>query len=227
MSYLQAATLTPTTVHPSSDILLPDVLSKHKCVTNGGLLRDSTAWLVFDNALIIVNTVSGKIIQSWIPAPERGRIVHVTELHLGKNVEPLLVIGLERSDRGVVAVLSSNTARLLRAIEVPEHITSIHPFSSSVYASLVDGYYLPDFFQDSALAYFSGIIAVGCHGGKVYLINLHLNLEDHLAQSSLWFSTDVSKICLINENSGAEEVQSVGENGQHACVHMTRGKYIL
>lgn len=219
MSLSPAVMLTPTIVHPSTNILLPDVLSKYGCVSQGGLLSCGTvAWVVFENSLIVIDAVSGKTIQSWLPPPEAGTIFHVSELNLGSDCQPLLVVGLEQNGCGVVVVLSPNTTKLLRAFEVPESITSIHPLSSSVYASFVDGYCLPDLFQDSALAYFSGVVAIGCQGGKVYLVNLHLNLEDELGQRNF------CKLCLIQEDASGDDVHSIGESGRHVCVQLTQGE---
>lgn len=223
MSSSEAATLTPTIIHPTTNISLPDVLLKcGSSVASGGLCsRGNIAWLVLGNSVVVIDTVSGKTIQSWIPPHEAGKIIHVTELDFDTNCQTLLAVGLERNGHGVVVVLSPNTTKMLRAIEVPEPITSVHPFSSSAYASFVNGYYLPDLFEDSVLAHFSGVVAVGCLGGKVYLINLHMNLDDH---QSFGFSLDFSKICLIDENFKSEEVHAVGESGQHACILLTRGK---
>ena len=223
MSLSHAVTLTPTIIHSSTDFSLPDVLSKNGSVTQGGLLSSGTvAWIVFEKSLIIINAATGKTIQSWLPPPEAGTIVHVTELTLGNNSQPLVVVGLEQNDCGVVVVLSPTIARVLRAFEVPEVITCVHPFSSSIYASFDNDYCLPDLSEDSALMYFSGIVAVGCRGGAVYLVNLHLNLEDELLGQRLF--GNFSKLCLIVEKIGRHDVQSVGESGQHACVELMQGE---
>lgn len=215
--------LAPTVVHPSTGILLPDVVSNCGSVTQGGLFScETVAWLVVDNTLLIVDATSGKSIQSWRPSPETGEIVHVVELDLGDRSQ-LLIVGLERNGCGVLVVLLPNGTRLLRAVHIPESITSIHPFSSSIHASFLHGYCLPDLFQHSALAYFSGIVAVGCCGGKVYLINLHLNVEDHISQRSFGI-TSLSKLCIIEESMGADDLESIGDSGQHTCVLLTKGK---
>ena len=215
MSSSQTITSTPSIVHPSTDILLSESQGP---VTQGGLLScNAVAWLVVENSLIIVDAVNGKTIQSWRPPPEAGEIIHVVEFSLGDR--QLLIVGLDHNGCGVIVVLSPNTTKLLRAFEVPDSVTSIHAFSSSIFASYVDGYYLPDLFQYSALGYFSGVVAVGCHGGKVYLINLHLNLGDNLSHSSLGFS----KLYLIEECTSVDKIRTIGEGGQHACVLLTRG----
>ena len=216
-SHAQAGTYasTPTIIHPSIDVLLPQ---SYGSVSQGGLLSsNAVAWLVVENSVLIVDTANGKVIQSWRPPSEAGRITHVAELCLGDH--ELLIVGLDQNGCGVAVVLSPNTSKLLRAFEIPGCITSLHAFSSSIFASYTDGYTLPDLFQSSALEYFSGVIAVGCHGGKVYLINLHLNLGDHLSCGSYEFS----KLCLIEENTSADEVRAIGERGQHACTLLTRG----
>ena len=217
MSSSQVATCasSPTIIHPSTDLLLQQSFGP---VAQGGLLScNNIAWLVVNTSILIVDTATGKVIQSWRPPSEAGRITHVTELCLGDC--ELLVIGLNRNGCGVGVVLSPNTAKSLRAFEIPGCITSLHAFSSSVFASYTGGYALPDLFQSSALEHFSGVIAVGCRGGQVYLINLHLNLGGHLSCGSYEFS----KLCLIEEDTSADEIRTVGERGQHAYTLLTRG----
>ena len=207
----------PTIIHPSIDVLLSQ---SYGSVAQGGLLSNNAiAWLVVENSVLIVDIVSGKVMQSWRPPSEAGRITHVAELCLGNS--ELLVIGLDQNGCGLAVVLSPNTSTPLRTFEVPGCITSLHAFSSSIFATYThtDGYFLPDLFQSSALEYFSGVIAVGCHGGKVYLINLHLNLGDHFSCGSYEFS----RLCLIEEDASAEEVRAVGERGEHAYALLTRG----
>ena len=206
----------PTIIHPSVDVLLPQ---SYGPVTQGGPLPcDAVAWLVVENSVIIVDTVSGKVRQSWRPPPEAGRITHVAEFSLGDR--EFIVVGLDHNGCGVAVVLSPDTSKILRAFEISGCITSLHAFSSSIFASCTDGYTLPDLFQSSALEYFSGVVAVGCRGGKVYLINLHLNVGDHLSGGSYEFS----KLCLVEESTSADEIHAIGERGQHACTLMTRGK---
>lgn len=215
-TFLRTFSSTPTIVHPPTDILLPELQGP---VTRGGLLACGTvAWLVVENSVIIINTVNGEAVQCWRPPPEAGKIVHIVELSLGYH--QFLVIGLDQCGYGGVAVLSPNTAKLLRSFKVPESITSIHAFCSSIFASCVGGYSLPDLFQCSVMECFNGVIAVGCHGGKVYLINLHLDLGNRLENGSF----GVSKLCLIEENTSADKIRTIGEDGQHACLLLTRGK---
>ena len=206
---------TPTIVQPSTDILLSQ---SYGTVAQGGFLScNSVAWLVVENSVVIVDAVDGNIIQSWRPPSDAGKITHVAELNLGDH--ELLIVGLDQNGCGVTVVLSPNTTKLLRAFEISGCITSLHAFSNSIFASYTDGYNLPDLFQSSALGYFSGVIAVGCRGGSVYVINLHLNLGDHLGYGSSGFS----KLCLVEEDTSANEIQAIGEGGQHACILLTRG----
>lgn len=175
---------------------------------------------MIENSIVIVNAVDGKIIQSWRPPSDAGKITCVAELSLGDY--ELLTVGLNHDGRGVTVVLSPYTTKLLRAFEIPGCITSLHAFSNSIFASYTDGYYLSDLFQSSSLGYFSGVVAVGCRGGSVYVMNLHLDLGDHLGYGSFGFS----KLCLVEEDTSADEIQAIGEGGQHACILLTRGKCI-
>ena len=226
MSSPQAGTLSPAVVHPPTGVLLPKVLSERGSVAKGGLFScGTTAWLVLEDCLAIVDTRTGKTIQTWLPPPEAGTITHVAELSLGPR-QQLLVVVLERNDCSVLAVLSQHATKLLRAVEVPEPVTSVHPFCGSNHAPFVDDYYLPDLFQDSVLSYFSGLVAVGCHGGNVYLINLHLNLDDHFCQR---FDEECSfsKLSVVGDDSSLDEVQNIGESGMHTCVQITRGMVMV
>ena len=224
MSSPQAVTLTPAVVHPPIGLLLPEVLSQLGSVRKGVLLSGGTAagraLLVVENSFVIVDAGTGKILQSWVPPPEAGTINHVAELSLGRG-QQLLVVGLEQHDHSVLAVLSSNATKLLRTVAIPEAVTSIYPFCDSAYAPFVDDYHLPDLFQDSALAHFSGLVAVGCVGGRVYLVNLHLNLDDLRPVGDSVFST----LSVMKEDCSLHEVKNVGEGGQHSCIQLNGGMH--
>ena len=114
-------------------------------------------------------------------------MTHVCELERERQ-DTLLVLGCRESkNNSVVAVFSPWSSKLLRAIKLPHDITSMCLLSDR-------GLDVPSLFTHTVLSEFMGVVAVGCAGGRVVLLDLALGKEDSPVHLSSPRSVEVASV---------------------------------
>lgn len=210
----------PTIVHPP--VTLPCPL-RGDTVTLGGLCEGGyLAWRVRDNTLVVNDAKTGECLQLWRPVTN-GNIIHVTELDLHLPDGPLFLVTIEDHNQYTLAVLSPSASKLIQAIVVPYPITVIHPISIpgslNTDSNLESGYHQSSLFGDSPIGCFSGVAAVGCLGGRVLLIDLHLNSQNSFPVSLL----SPSQLHIVGGGVSVEDVEGIRESGGQVCVELMEG----
>ena len=198
----------PTFISPPSPLHLPP---SHSSITNGKFFRDSAelAWLLRGDIIHTMNMKNKDVVARW--RAKDCSICCTCELNLGYN-HSLLILGLETNSEHVLAVLNPKAPTLVRAIALPRKITSVCPVS----ANNLD---TPGLFSHGILGHFSGIVAVGCKGGHVYLVDLALTNPDPPKPSL----HNPSPMYLLDPQRGVvrTEVSQAMDTGAHICLELT------
>ena len=198
----------PTFISPPSPLHLPP---SHSSITNGKLFRDSAelAWLLQGDVVHTMNMKNKDVVARW--RAKDCSICCTCELNLTYN-RSLLILALETNSGHVLGVLNSKAPKLVRAIALPHKITSVCPVS----ANNLD---TPGLFSHGILGHFSGIVAVGCRGGHVYLVDLALTNQDPPTPSL----HNPSPMYLIDPQRGVvrTEVSQAMDAGAHICLELT------
>ena len=180
------------------------------------------AWLLNRNGCVYVfNSTNGECTAQLRLAP-RGSSVAVscscvlssearhTSATKAKETS-LLVLALHvegsREKKTVLVVVDPAASKLLRAVEVPWEVSSLCGVSGGR-LQLTAGLFSPSLVQS-----FSGVLAVGCTGGHVLLVDLALGIELPVKASvkhphSLAFIDAVQNGC----------VSTARNNGKHSCI---------
>lgn len=166
-------------------------------------------WLLSGDCLQLLSRDGGSCVAVW--QPEVGRISAVAELCLSRR-QSLLIVSVATGNQSVLVVLNPVPAHVLRAVTLPHPISSVHALSSSSLST-------PGLFSQSSLSLFSGVAAVGCVGGHVYLINLCLQARDFPTASL----TSPARLRPLRPAQGAvsAEVARATEEGEHCCLDLT------
>ncbi|XP_065163012.1 LOW QUALITY PROTEIN: protein ELYS homolog [Atheta coriaria] len=133
----------------------------------GGISFDTKhSWLAIGPYLQVFYTKSAKVRSVWcfgaVAKEPNAKIVCIQELKIPYQDCTLLVVGLEYGlHTGMVCIYNLSCAKVLRAIEIPQHVTSLHVVNAG-----------NDTPFPGPLSALDGIIAVGTVGGAVYLIDL-------------------------------------------------------
>ncbi|KAK9888484.1 hypothetical protein WA026_000735 [Henosepilachna vigintioctopunctata] len=144
--------------------------------TLGGVLSNfNYSWIVNGSKFIIVRCKNGARVGSWDFATtlkdETSEIIGIDEIHRPHGKEPLLAISINCvSSGGIVCILDFIRSKVIRAIQIGEHISSLHVIGCG-----------RDIFNLSGpLRNFDGIFAVGTVGGDVYIVDIcwHLCYEE-------------------------------------------------
>ncbi len=117
-------------------------------------------WMFNRNYVCLFDANDGNYIQRW--KCNYGEIKAVYEVLFNTNY--LAVIATLNSE-DVIILLNTTSFSLVKSIYVPERISTVCSVNySSVHLS-----------SNFILNKFNGILAVGCYGGRVFLINLKLD----------------------------------------------------
>ena len=194
----------------------------------GGLLCGGRyAWLVSPGGLLrVFRSSGGECVSQLSLSPGKGRRVAVScscELSPGTlyadssaRDQPLLALALTVDGvraNATLVVLDPLSSRLVRAVEVPWSATSLCGVSGTALQSAAG------LFSPALLREFSGVLAVGCAGGHVLLVDLALGVSS-VGQGSvqrplrLVFADGVTQ-------RGSSAVSSARGNGEQlACVDL-------
>lgn len=198
----------PTFISSPSPLQL---LPSHSSITNGELFRDSAelAWLLQGDVIHTMNIKDRDVVARW--RAKDCNICCTCELNLTYN-RSLLILALETNSEHVLAVINPKASKLVRAVALPHKITSV----CSVSANNLD---TPGLFSHGILGHFSGIVAVGCKGGHVYLVDLALSNQDAPTPSL----HNPSQMYLIDPQRGVvqTEVSQAMDAGAHICLELT------
>ena len=150
----------------------------------GGLLRGGKfAWAFFPSGLLSVYSSGGECVShvKLVPSQRKGRRLEVScscELSLSSfpTRSRSLPLALAVSVEGVRAkttlvIVDALSSSLLRAIEVPWTVSSLCGVSEEAVRAVTSG-----LFSSSILREFSGVLAAGCAGGHVILVDLALGV---------------------------------------------------
>ena len=230
MSASEKAVQAPSIIQDPSPYRLPRSLLSLQ--PTAGRLFDSGryAWVLHRGSVVYVFKAETGECATQLRLGARGSHVSVScscELNSGrgdsefpaaktKRGEPLLVLAVHSEARGgqsAIAVINPAASKLVSCVEIPWRVTSlcVVPGGSLQLAGL---------FSQSVLQHFSGVLVVGCSGGRVLLVDLALG-SDFLSQPSLDHPRALVFIESIRSGSVAAKITDAREVGRHACVDIT------
>lgn len=186
----------------------------------GGLLRGNRlAWLLGrDGTLRVFRSVDGGCVSETRLVPRGCGIAVACSCELDSEAT-LLVLALHPEDsRGktTVAVVDVTTSEVRRTVKVPWDVSSLSGVSGpSLQAAR-------GLFSPTTLGLFSGVLAVGCVGGRVLLVDLSLRVE-FSAEASV---TQPQDLAFIEIGAGPATVSSARERGRYACIDILGIIYI-
>lgn len=191
-------------VQNPSLINTPIEISSVSTYVLGGICGCETnkAWMVCGDCIEIINMKSGQCVQRW--KCNYGEIYDINEVMCGTH--QFLVVSTmlySEKDTFVLVLLNILSLSIAKLIYFTEKVTSI---SSEILSSVPS--------NDNILRKFDGILAVGCCGGRVYLVSLNLG-QGHLLHSS-------SPIKVVNCEEVIQEDICTTEN---AALLLLEGMY--
>lgn len=199
----------PTRLSPPTPLRLPpsDVqVSSALFLGQGG---HGYLWCLRDNTIFTLERASGKRLSSW--TDRNAQVTLVCELQVSATHSYLLV-AMTVGGRSVVGVLHPTLPNLFRAVEVPHQVTSLHAVSPGNLST-------PGLFSQSVLRQFTGIAAIGCRGGHVYLVDLALDSSE-MAKPSLSRPSGLRLLSPTQGPIGAELNQAIA-SGNHVGLEIT------
>lgn len=119
-------------------------------------------WLFNSSYVLIVNAINSRCLQRW--KCNYGRIRRVYEV-LCNTTTFLVIVSTpmeQKTDNDVITLLNPSSLSVVKSIYFCENVASLCSVNHSCAS-------------DSILNTFSGILAVGCYGGRVFLLNLNLD----------------------------------------------------
>ena len=169
------------------------------------------AWTVCGEAVHSFDTRTGRRVSTWRCA---GFTVTTTCQFRCSSSKTYLVVVLESSSQCLLGLLSLETGRLSRLLSVPHRVSSVCSVSPSNLPS-------PGLFAQTLLTVFRGVVALGCVGGHVLLVDLALGAEE-LTPRDL---SEPRRLHCVDLALGPAlaEVGRAAESGKHACVELTGG----
>lgn len=219
---------TPSIIRSPAPFLLPPSPSSSPPSQPHFFNNGRYVWLTRGGLLYVLKAGTGECV-SQLRLVTRGSQVNVAcscELTSGASENPsngrrgcLLVLALELEEKGqrgsVLVVFNPAASQLLRAVEVPWKVSSLCSISSSSILS-------PGLFTQSALRYFSGVVAIGCVGGRVLLADLALDSEDAL-RASLREPCQLVVMDSVNSSGIMGKMKQVRESGNLLGLDITGG----
>ncbi len=199
----------PTHLSPPTPLRLRPDGAYPSC---GRLLRQAghrRLWCLREDTVFTLDAATGERLSAW--TAKGAELTHVSELQLSA-ARSYLLVGVAVEGRSVVAVIDSCVPSLVRAVEVPHRVTALHAVSPGNLNT-------PGLFSQSALRQFSGVAAVGCRGGHVYLVDLGLDGRE-MAEASLCQPSGLRLLSPTQGPLGAELSQAI-ESGNHVGLELS------
>eukprot|EP00731_Ephydatia_muelleri_P015547 Em0008g1267a len=122
------------------------------------------AWVSDGKRVEVFSMESGQRVSGW--SRPNANIICVAEMCISPQ-RSLLLFGLLSDGKHVLAVFDPNISMVTRALSIPAPIVIVHAVSPT-------NPEMPGLFASTFLKHFSGVVAVGCRGGHVYLVDLRL-----------------------------------------------------
>ena len=104
-----------------------------------------------------------------VPSPG-GRVIGVFELKVPEKGPSLLCLVFRKGGKSLLVVWNADLSRVLRAIHLPFQVTSAAPVSGGSLTA-------PGLFSQSVVEECSGVVAIGCVGGRLLVIDLALGRQ--------------------------------------------------
>lgn len=162
----------------------------------------SKAWMVKEDCLHCVSMKNGEIIQKW--KCTFGDIYCVKEVICGMDRFLAVAAISSETDTSVLVLLNVLSLSVIKSIYFTEKVSSLDSFE--FLASDRTAY-------EKILSTFDGVLAVGCHGGETYLINLQIH------RSATQFPMSIK---VINEKGMIQEETT--NAGDLAALLLVQGK---
>ena len=172
---------------------------------SGGMVShecNNRVWLYNQNCVLLVEATTGKCIHRW--KCSYGKIKKVCEMVVGAGCYLTVLSTLNSEANGdVVILLNTSSLSIVKSIYVAENISSLSIVQHSPLAH-------------SLLNTFAGIVAIGCYGGRIFLVNLNLNQYDERPVHQ------PLPIKILNKSEHFEV-----QNGEHIALEISKGKHTV
>lgn len=183
------------------------------------------AWLLNrSGGLRIFKSESGECVAllRLVPRGSRVSVLCSCELRPEKDSPPnsrtLLVLATHlegHEGKTAVVVINPAASKLIRAVEIPWGVTSLCGVASECVQ-------VAGLFAQSLLQNFAGILAVGCSGGRMLLVDLALGTESSHHSS---VKQPQALVFIESLRSGSlATITEARETGRHACVDISGNK---
>lgn len=131
------------------------------------------AWVADSQRVEVFSVESGQRVSGW--SRPNASIICVAEMCISPR-RSLLLFGLLSDGKHVLAVFDPNISMVTRALAIPAPIVIVRAVSPT-------NPEMPGLFSSTFLEHFSGVVAVGCRGGHVYLVDLRLSSGSSIRES--------------------------------------------
>ena len=190
-----------------------NVVSLPRCVNfdncGGFLSRRRWSWVSQPNRVCFYDSPGGRWKHS-VPSPG-GRVVGVFELEVPKKDGSLLCLVFEKGGKTLLVVWNAALSCILRAVHLPFRATCAVPMSGKPLVA-------SGLFGQSIVELFSGVVAIGCVGGRLLLVDLALGKK--------WVSVTMATprpchFVSAQAESFAEARASAVNSHSHLCINLT------
>lgn len=211
MSAAENAVLTPSVVHDPCLFQTPSASSSLQASAGGIFKNGRFAWILNRSGhLYIFNSITGECTAQLRLGP-RGSHVRVScscELSSVVATKPLLVLAASDDTvkgKTTIFVVDPAASKLVKSVIIPWAVSSL--------CGIAEGcLQMAGLFSFSFLESFSGILAVGCDGGHVLLVDLVLCEKELIVHpKSLVFES-------LQSGLASSTVAEARRTGRHACV---------
>ena len=190
-----------------------NVASLAQCVSydncGGFLSRRRWSWVSQPDRVCFYDSPGGNWKHS-VPSPG-GRVVSVFELKVPGKRPSLLCLVFRKGDRTLVVVWNAALSIILRAVHLPFHATCAAPVSGGSLTAA-------GLFGRSILEEFSGVVAIGCSGGRLLIMDLALGRR----WTAVTMATPRScHVVSARAESLSEAWANAVNSHSHLCINLT------
>ena len=188
-------------------VSLPQCVNFDKC--GGFLSHRRWSWVSQPDRVCFYDSPGGGWKHS-LPS-SGGRVVGVFELKVLRQRGSLLCLVFEKGGRTLLVVWNAALSCILRAIHLPFRATCAAPLGEKPPIA-------PGLFDQSIVESFSGIVAIGCVGGRVLLLDLALGKK--------WVSVTMATprpchFVSTQAESFREALANAVNSHSHLCINLT------
>ena len=168
--------------------------------------RRNMALIFSEEVLCVVDGNNGQCLQMW--KCKYGKIYNVHEVMCGSN-HFLAVTLCGNTETHIIAILNASALEVLKLIELKSKVTNV---------DVIDRPLCDLSIVNKLLLHFNGILAIGCKGGKIYLLNL--NLDEYQSYQQYESVHQPLSIKVIDNFINKEEIEELGRTWQVAVLLM-------